>query len=145
MKILLAVDGSPYTAKAVNYIGAHLEWFRGATELHLLHVKAPIPSGFALHGARAVAGDSAVENYYKEEARAALGPAEESLTKMNLPFKSSFVVGEVADEIKNYATANDIDLIVMGSHGHGALANMLMGSVATKILATTTVPVMIIR
>jgi nucleotide-binding universal stress UspA family protein len=145
MKILLAVDGSPYTTKAVTYISTHLNWFKEAAELHLLHVKAPIPSGFATHGARAVAGDSAVDNYYREEARAALSTAETSLSASNIPFKSSFVIGDVAEEIKKYAADNNIDLIAMGSHGHSAIANMVMGSVATKVLAHTTVPVLIIR
>ena len=68
MKILLAVDGSSYTAKAVDYICAHLDWFKGVEALHLLHVKAALPSGFAAHGARSVAGDASVDNYYREEA-----------------------------------------------------------------------------
>jgi len=40
---------------------------------------------------------------------------------------------------------NVIDMIVMGSHGHGALRGLMMGSVATKVIAATTVPVLIIR
>jgi len=36
-------------------------------------------------------------------------------------------------------------MIVMGSHGHGALQNLVMGSVATKVLAVTKVPVLIVR
>jgi nucleotide-binding universal stress UspA family protein len=36
-------------------------------------------------------------------------------------------------------------MIVMGSHGHGALTNLVMGSVTTKVLAITSVPVLIVR
>lgn len=141
MKILLAVDGSSYTAKAVNYIASHLDWFQGNRELHLFHVKAPIPLGHA----RAAAGPEAVESYYREEATAALAPAEELLVKRDIPYQSSYKVGDVAEEIQAYVRQHNIDMIVMGSHGHGALKNLVMGSVATKVLAITDVPVLIVR
>ena len=37
------------------------------------------------------------------------------------------------------------DLILMGSHGHGSLGNLVMGSVATKVMAHTKVPVLLVR
>lgn len=77
MKILLAVDGSAYTTKAIKYLVSHFEWFKENPELHVLHVKAPIPDGCA----RAVLGHTAVENYCQEESKAALAPAEKLLRK----------------------------------------------------------------
>jgi nucleotide-binding universal stress UspA family protein len=141
MNILLAVDGSPYTAKAVRYITAHLNWFHGNPELHLLHVKAPIPLGHA----RAAVGREAVEAYYKDEATAVLAPAEKMLRESGIPYQSAYKVGDVADEIKAYCEKHHMDMIVMGSHGHGALTNLVMGSVTTKVLAITSVPVLIVR
>lgn len=141
MKILLAVDGSPYTVKAVKYLIKHLEWFDGGPELHLLHVKLPIPAGRA----QAVLGKKAVERYYQEEATAAMAPAEKILRKNGIPFQQTFRVGEIAQEIQSYASENKIDLIVMGSHGHGALKNLVMGSVATKVMAISSIPVLIVR
>lgn len=141
MKILLAVDGSSFTTKAVEYIAAHLDSFQGERELHLLHVKAPIPVAHA----RAVAGSEAVEDFYKEEASAALAPAETLLKQKNIPFQSGYKVGEVAETIKAYAEQHGIDMIVMGSHGHSALKNLVIGSVTTKVLAATSVPVLIVR
>jgi nucleotide-binding universal stress UspA family protein len=145
MKILLAVDGSTFTTKAVTYLATHLQWFQDAPELHLLHVKPPIPVGLAVTQARAILGNDAVEDYYKEEAAAALGPAEKVLHKLEIPFQSTYKVGDIAHEIKHYAAEHEIDMIVMGSHGHGALAGVVLGSVATKVLATTASPVLIVR
>lgn len=145
MKILLAVDGSSYTAKAVDYICNHLDWFKGVEALHLLYVKTAIPSGFAAHGARSVAGDASVDNYYREEAEIALRPAEEKLGSMGLPFQSAYLVGDIADQVNAYVADNGIDLIVMGSHGHNALTSLVMGSVTTKVMATSKVPVMVVR
>jgi nucleotide-binding universal stress UspA family protein len=141
MKILLAVDGSAYTTKAIEYLISHFEWFKENPELHVLHVQAPIPEGRA----RAVLGHAAVNNYYKEESSAALAPAEALLRKNKIPFKGKYVVGDVAEQIQAYVTKGRIDMIVMGSHGHGAFKNLVMGSTATKVLASTTVPVLLVR
>jgi nucleotide-binding universal stress UspA family protein len=141
MKILLAVDGSSYSTRAVNYIASHLNWFQGDRELHLLHAKTPIP----LAHARAAVGSEALENYYKEEAAAALAPAEKLLHESQIPYQATYKVGDVAEEIKAYAEKHNIDMIVMGSHGHGALKKLVLGSVTTKVLAITKVPVLVVR
>ena len=145
MKILLAVDGSAFTVKAVKFLTAHLKWFSGTPELHLLHVKPPISTGLAVDQARRILGDDSVTDYYRDESSAALTPAETLLRGQGLPFRSQYKVGDIAKEIDAYAVKEKIDMIVMGSHGHGALANVVLGSVATKILASTTVPVLIVR
>jgi nucleotide-binding universal stress UspA family protein len=136
----MAVDGSSYTTKAVQYLLAHLASFQD-NQLHLLHVKAPIPPGRA----RAVLGTEAVDQYYKEESEQALAVAETLLKRQAIPFRSTYRVGDVAEEVQAYVGGNKIDMIVMGSHGHGAFKNLVMGSVATKVLAATTVPVLLVR
>lgn len=145
MKILLAVDGSAFTVKAVAYLAAHLDWFRGEPELHLLHVKQPIPAGLAVEQARRILGDDAATDYYKEESEAALAPAEKILRTEGIAFHAHYKVGDIAKEIHAFALKKKIDMIVMGSHGHSALANVVLGSVATKVLAASPVPVLIVR
>lgn len=145
MKILLAVDGSPFTSKAASYLASHMKCFKDEPELHLLHVKLPIPISQAANQARRILGDEAVTEFYKEESEAALAPAEEILRAANIPFHSHYEVGKIAQKINAYVQEEKIDMIVMGSHGHDALANVVLGSVATKILATAAVPVLIVR
>lgn len=141
MKILLAADGSVYSLKAADFLAAHLEWFKDSAELHVVHVKLPIPPGRA----RAAMSKETVERYYREEAEAALESTQEALRKHGISFQTAFKVGDIAAEIQAYAQANGVDMIVMGSHGHGALTNLMMGSVATKVLSNTNLPVLIIR
>jgi nucleotide-binding universal stress UspA family protein len=145
MNVLFAVDGSDFTVKATKFLIDYLDNCKQQSELRLLHVKAPIPAGFAAHRARALLGDAAVDGYYKEEAEAALAVAEKILREKNIPFQAEYKIGEVAEEIGRYVQAHKIDLIVMGSHGHSALGSMLLGSVTSKVLATTKVPVLIVR
>lgn len=141
MNILLAADGSEFTSKATEYVAAHPEWLQNGAQLHIFHVEPPITS----NRARAVLGSDVVDNYYKEESQAALATAEKILREKNISFHSSYVVGDVAEGIRDYVERNGIDMIVMGSHGSGAIRNLVMGSVATKVLATTVVPVLIVR
>lgn len=145
MKILLAADGSEYTVKAAEYVAAHYEACRDALELHLIHGHLPIPKGLALVQAERILGHDAVERYYKEESEAALAPAEIILRKHNIPFISTYKVGDIVEEICGYASAQKMDLIVMGSHGHRALGGLVLGSVTTKVLAAAKIPVLVVR
>jgi nucleotide-binding universal stress UspA family protein len=141
MKILSAVDGSVYTAKAIDFLISKFNWFREPPELHVLYVQAPIPEGRA----KAALGATALENYYREEAEAILLPHQDQLRSRGLSFKAGYVVGEIAQQIHAYTDRHQIDMVVMGSHGHGALKNLVMGSVATKVIAKSSVPVLLIR
>lgn len=141
MNILLAADGSEFTSKATEYVAAHPEWLQNDAQLHVLHVESQVST----NRARAVLGSDAVDNYYKEESEAALAPAEKILREKNIPFQSSYLIGDVAEQIRDYVEKNGIGMIIMGSHGNGALRNLVMGSVATKVIASTTVPVLLIR
>ena len=55
------------------------------------------------------------------------------------------VVGEPAEQILAYAGAEQADLIVVGSRGHGRLAGLLLGSVAQKVVALAGCPVLVVR
>jgi nucleotide-binding universal stress UspA family protein len=146
MKIIAAIDGSAYSEKAVRYLATHLNWFQGSPELVLLHVHHPIPGGVAVSRARAIAGDAVVDEHYREESKVQMAAAEKILTEQNIPFRSEYVISsDIAHEIDHQARKIGADLIAVGSHGHGALANVVMGSVATKVVAAAHCPVLIIR
>ena len=122
MRILLPVDGSPFARKMLAYLGAHEELFGAAAEFALIHVQSPIPPR-----ARNAVGKELVDKLHADETAAA--------TK----------VGTAGDEIAKVAESGKFDLIVMGSHGHGALGALLLGSTAQRVLARCAVPVLLIR
>ena len=140
MKILIAADGSPFTRAAARYVARHVGSFSGPVEVHVLHVRPPIP----YPGAAAAVGKKAVDEYQREESLKALLVAEKELDKAHVAYSSSWRVGEPAVQIASSARDGNFDLVVTGSHGHGALANLAMGSVATKLVATSSVPVLVV-
>ena len=105
-----------------------------------------VSKGLAATQAASILGSDAIDDYYREESRAALARAEKILRAAGVAYTARYEVGEIADRICAYAGEHAMDLIVMGSHGHGAFANLVMGSVATKVLAAKSrVPVLIVR
>ena len=141
MKILLAADGSDYTRKAARQLAKDITFLKDPAEVHLLHVHAPLP----YRGASGVIGKSTIETYQREDSEKALAVAEAELRKADVRFQPHWVVGEVCEAVNAFVKEHKIDMVVMGSHGAGALANLAMGSVATKLIATLKVPVLVVR
>lgn len=141
MKILLPVDGSTYTKKMLAYLVTHNEVYRPeGNEFVLFTVRPALPPR-----ARAALGKEVVDNYHREEAEKILGPAAKFLLRHGIDAKSTWKVGAPGDAIADAAESGKADLIMMGSHGHGSLGNLVMGSVATQVLAHCKVPVLLVR
>ena len=139
MRILLAADGSDYTRRALDYLVTH-DWLTPGNHLSVFTVALRLP-----HRAAAFAGPDLVRSYYDDDAEQVLRPIRERLAGSRAEVEYSHAIGHPAEAISLEAEAVKADLIVMGSHGHGALANLVLGSVATGVLARCKVPVLLIR
>ena len=140
MKVLLAVDGSEYTKKMLAYLGAHPELLGSSPQFTALTVQPALPPR-----ARAMVGKAEVESYYAEEADKVLAAVDAQLAERSLKAERASLVGHAGEEIAKFAETGGFDLVVMGSHGNGSLTQLVMGSVATKVLANCKVPVLLVR
>lgn len=140
MKILLAVDGSSYTQKMLAYLTSHQEMLGTGHEYTVITVQPLLPAR-----ARAALGKDVVDEYYDEEATKILQPVQEFLKARGVQAQSISKVGPIADTIIHAAQDGKFDLIAMGTHGHGALGRLVMGSVSSQVLAGCTIPVLLIR
>lgn len=133
-QILVATDFSEASAAAMDYGRALARTF-GAS-LHLLHVaenpflRPTAVDPYALREAtlRRLAGRLTEDDKGALRATAVLDTSDEP-----------------ADAIVTYAGAHGIDLIVMGTHGRGTVAQILVGSVAEKVVRTAPCPVLTVR
>ncbi|MFO1413027.1 MAG: universal stress protein [Burkholderiales bacterium] len=139
MKILFPTDGSAQSLAALERLVPRLAWFPGA-ELALVNVHPQIAYGRAV----AWAGREAVHRYYDEESSEALAPATALLGDRGVSYERVQRIGDPAVEIVRFAHEWGADLIAMGRHGQSAVATLLMGSVAQKVLATANLPVLVL-
>lgn len=140
MKILVAVDGSPYTKRMLAYLAAHDEWLGAHHEYTVVHAVPPVPPRAA-----AVLDITLLKAHYNEGAEKVFKPIRSFFQKQGLQANFVSKVGPAADGIAGLAAKGSFDLLMMGSHGHGSLVNLVMGSVATKVLAQTKLPVLLVR
>ena len=140
MKILVPVDGSRAAQRAVLHAAA-LGKLRGA-QVILLNVQPPLP----LYGmVRAYMPSDEYHAACAAHARAALDPAARLLKRKGVPCRADVVYGEPAKCIIAAARAQKCDAIVMGTRGQGAVGNLLLGSVATKVIHLAKVPVTLVK
>ena len=95
--------------------------------------------------AAAVLDRELLQGYYADEGEKVFKPIRAFFQKQGI--NASFVskVGPAADTIAAMADKGKFDLLMMGSHGHGLLGNLVLGSVTTKVMAHCSVPVLIVR
>jgi nucleotide-binding universal stress UspA family protein len=141
MKILFATDGSPAALAALESLLRHGDWFATRPELTLAHVQPPIPYGMAAGWV----GHKTVNDFYGEESAKALKPAREALDRHGIAYSVEMRVGDPAKEIVGMARDGRFDAIALGTHGQTALASLMLGSVAQKVIALSTVPVLVFK
>lgn len=139
MKVLIAVDGSTFGAKALDYALGNPLMF-GNASLTLIHVAQPLPPRAA-----SAVGAEIVAAQYAHEHDEALRAARERLKVAGRSAAEVLKVGHPGALIAQEADEGGHDLVLMGSHGHGALVGMLLGSTVSKVLAASKKPVLVVR
>lgn len=140
MNILLAVDGSTYTKKMLAYLAAHDEMLGSSHTYTAITVQPQLPPR-----ARAALGKEVVDKYHAEEGEKVLSPVVKFMARQGVQLKTMTKVGPAGETIAKVAESGKYDLIVMGTHGHGSLGKLVMGSVSTQVLANCQVPVLLVR
>lgn len=143
-RALLPFDGSPAALRALNYLMRHvLNDFRlpAETEVHLVNVQ-PLADEWIVHR---LLPDAELAAMAQEYGAAALAPAAAELTAAGIKVSSHIERGEIAQIISHLAKELSCDQVVMGTRGLSPLGDLLLGSVATKVLHLATVPVTFVK
>ncbi len=140
LKVLLPVDGSAFTKRILGWVAAHDDdLFNPLTEYTVLTAVAELPH----HAGFFELSD--LKGYYAARAEEVLQPVRAFIAQNKWQATYAQRVGPAADIIATEATKGEFDLVVLGSHGHSALGNLVLGSVATSVLARCKTPVLLIR
>ena len=135
--VLVPHDFSETSDAAIRYAIALARNF--GAQLHIVHVNDR--ARFEMATEFPLGLDGSLEDAIRERLAKILSPREQTELKPLFDLRSGFP----ASEIVRYAKEQNIDLIVMGTHGRGFVAHAVMGSVAEKVVRTAPCPVLTIR
>ena len=141
MKILLATDGSKNSMRAVKYAIRLAEAFATPGTVTLISVH----DDTALRHAQRFVGKKAVEEYLRDLSDKDLAEARRILDKSGVKHDMVIRYGHVAQEIAEAGSSGKFDMIVMGSKGRTAIKDLLVGSVAQRVVELAKVPVLLVK
>lgn len=140
-RLLIAIDGSDNALRAVRQAAALSSELREPPHLLLVNVQPVVVSG----AVRTFVNADQIDAWCRSEGEKALAGARDLLAAAGLAHEHHIVVGEPAETLSRMAREHGCDLIVIGTRGMNAFANLLMGSVTTKVLHLSEAPVLLVR
>ena len=142
LKVLLPVDGSPSAVRATQKLIDTLAWYKEPPTVDVVAVHLPVPR---VPNMGAFVSKEMIEKYYEDECEAMLAPSRKLLDAAGVKYTAHRLVGQIAETIVDRAAKSGSDMIYMGTRGMSALANMALGSVTTRVLHLSHLPVVLIH
>jgi nucleotide-binding universal stress UspA family protein len=142
MKILLAVDGSRHSLKTVKRLIALAGSIGESLQVELIYVHPPVPK---LPRMKWVVSAKQIRRYYEQDGWAALSKAKKLLGAGGIRYAARILVGPVAESIVKEAGRTRCQLIMIGSRGMTGAAGLLLGSIATRVLHLSDLPVLLVK
>lgn len=132
--ILITLDGTPTDRVIVDHLKLLAPAMR--SRLVLLHVVTGVPAVY--HGANAAGLEVDRSRQYLESVQA-------EFVALGLETVIALAYGEPAKEIVNWVKQNKCDLVAMSTHGHGFVADLVLGTTAIKVQHSISIPVLMLR
>ena len=139
--LLVPIDGSENSVRALQH-ALKMAKANGTTRLHLLTVH---PEPVVYGEIQVYVSSEKMKELQDLHSKDLLQPAIEAATAAGVPFESEIMIGDPAATISRRADELGCDGIVMGTRGMGAIGNLMMGSIATKVVHLTRVPVTLVK
>ncbi len=138
LRLLVPVDGSENSNRVVGHVLKLAAELREPVDIHLLNVQHPLPG--TIKGVSEQA-----KQFHNEEGLAALAGARRILDDAKVKYTHHISVGDVGPAVARMVEDLKCDQVIMGTRGMSSIANMVLGSVATKVLHLVHVPVILVK
>lgn len=139
VKVLVAVDGSEYTKRIIDFLTSNLDIMHQPAEFTVLHAVQKMSQH-----AVAVLDRSMVKRYYQEEANRIFRPIRRRFKTFGMEANFVYKVGNAAEVISGEAESGKFDILIMGAQGAHPLKRLVMGSVVSRVMAECKVPVLLV-
>ena len=140
-KLLVPFDNSDNASRALAH-AIRLAKEIGPVALHIVYAHEPpiVYGEIALY-----LPEERAKQMQREHAEATLKPAIATAGAAGITFTHEILIGDIPKSIATCAEQQGCDGIVMGTRGMGAIGNLLLGSVATKVIHLTKLPVTLVK
>ena len=135
--VLVPVDGSPVALRAVEHAASIAKL--ASADICVLNVQLPVRPG------EQNLDRAEIDRYLHAQGQSILDAATAILRTQGVPHQGRIAIGEIAQTIVRIAQEVGAQQIVMGSRGMSALAGLVLGSNATKVIHLAQVPVTIVK
>jgi nucleotide-binding universal stress UspA family protein len=142
-KIMVPLDGSELAECVLPHVGAFIQEFK-ISDVTLIRVEPPEPmyhAEFPMPAHIAAERESAVKSLAKDYLNQVMNRIEDNGTIFHL----EVIIGNVVASLIDYTEQNDIDLILIATHGRSGVSRWVRGSIADRILRSSNIPVLMVR
>lgn len=147
LRVGICVDNSDYGRAAAEFVANFREFFGKDPKISVVHVTPDFQTLLASDTtdmAVPISSEEDVKLAEKDDYEQSVTPVLDTFREAGIEVETVLLRGEPSEAISEYAKDN-LDLIVMGSHGYGNFKSAVMGSTAMHIAASCTLPLLIIR
>ncbi|MEZ4531238.1 MAG: universal stress protein [Thermomicrobiales bacterium] len=139
-RVLVPIDTSEVAERAIPWAKA----VAGSTSEVILLVVVPVATAVRSIGGQIIGSAETIQTGYQQMAESQLAAAIEKWFSPGDAVRTAVAKGDPGEQILAVAEAEDADLIVMSSHGRGAIGRFVSGSVADRVVRHAAVPVMVV-
>lgn len=141
LRLLVAIDGSDNANRVIRHLVKQAPRYKDEVEVHLLNVQPPLVGA----NIKLLIALDDLNAYYRGEGEKILRGPRRKLDSAGINYLFHIGVGDPAEVIAQYAADKRCEQIIMGSRGMGTVANLVLGSVATKVIHLVKVPVLLVK
>lgn len=143
MRILVGVDDSPYSDAAIEFV-RRMTWPAGTRVLIASSVQPPVAAYSEVYVPSAPQAEGLIETQLRHH-QELVSRAEARLRESGLNTDARVVQGDPRESLIEVVKKEDIDLLVVGSHGRTGLAKLVMGSVASYVTSHAPCSVLVVK
>ena len=141
LRLLVAIDGSDNAKRVIRHVVKQSPRYKVPVEVHLLNVQPPLVGV----NVKLLITSEELKAYYRDEGERILRGPRRKLDSAGIKYMFHIGVGDPAEVIAQYAADKHCEQIIMGSRGMGSVANLVLGSVATKVIHLVKLPVLLVK